>query len=316
MVEAIIALGSNLGDRLDYLRTAVAGLADVGRVRRVSSLYETEPVGGPAQGRYLNAVVSIETDLDPPAVLDGLRAVERRADRVRRERWGPRTLDLDLITYGDVIVDEPGLTVPHPRAQDRRFVLAPLVEVAPGAVLADGRTAEEALRSVPTGGVTRWSGDWVDDLPGMGAEAGVWVAGQVILIALWAVATRAGIDAHLSAISEFGIAVTVAGLAIGVAAIVAFGGRVTVSPQPLRGRPLIDRGIYRLIRHPMYTAVVATLAGTSIALEALRGLAVAGLLGLFFLLKARREERILAICVRGYSDYAARVRTRFVPFVF
>lgn len=131
-IVAYVALGSNLGDREDHLRRALADLAERGDIRllRCSSFHETEPVGGPpGQGRYLNAVAAIETTLAPRALLDRLLAVEQLHGRARGERNGPRTLDLDLLLYGDEQIDEPGLTVPHPRMCDRDFVLLPLAEV-------------------------------------------------------------------------------------------------------------------------------------------------------------------------------------------
>ena len=131
MPEAVIGLGSNLGDRKDHLRAALAALSEIGEVRRVSSLYETEPVGFAGQGSFLNAVTCVDTGLGAHAILLRLLEVEARYGRVRRERFGPRTLDLDLLFYGQEIVDEPGLHVPHPRLHERRFVLEPLCEIAP-----------------------------------------------------------------------------------------------------------------------------------------------------------------------------------------
>lgn len=124
-----MALGSNLGDRERYLREAVAALPDV---VATSPVYETEPVGGPpGQGPYLNAVVELATALGPHALLEACRRVEAAAGRVRAERDGPRTLDADVLLVGDLVLDEPGLVVPHPRMWRRRFVLAPLADLAP-----------------------------------------------------------------------------------------------------------------------------------------------------------------------------------------
>jgi 2-amino-4-hydroxy-6-hydroxymethyldihydropteridine diphosphokinase len=137
--RAYLGVGSNLGDRLAYLQLAVdelARLPDV-RVVAVSRVYETAPVGGPPQDPYLNAVVAIETDREPTAVLQACRLIEERAERVRAERWGPRTLDVDVLLLDDVRVDLPELTVPHPRMWERGFVLAPLRDVAPELVDAD-----------------------------------------------------------------------------------------------------------------------------------------------------------------------------------
>jgi dihydroneopterin aldolase/2-amino-4-hydroxy-6-hydroxymethyldihydropteridine diphosphokinase len=126
--EAILALGSNLGDREGFLRMAVAELGAV----RQSQVWETDPVGGPDnQGPYLNMVVAVRTELDPFALLRRCHRVERLAGRVRQVRWGPRTLDIDLLFYDDAVIETPELSVPHPRVGERRFVLAPLAEVAP-----------------------------------------------------------------------------------------------------------------------------------------------------------------------------------------
>jgi 2-amino-4-hydroxy-6-hydroxymethyldihydropteridine diphosphokinase len=138
---AYLALGSNLGDRLSTLQRAVdlldakPGIA----VRRSSRVYETEPVG-PPQPDYLNAVIEVRTDLGPRELLEACLDVEAELGRVRGERWGPRTLDVDLLTYEDRSVDEPGLVVPHPRMHERAFVLVPLLELDPDPVLPDGRS--------------------------------------------------------------------------------------------------------------------------------------------------------------------------------
>ena len=134
--RAYLALGSNLGDRAAYLQGAVDELAKTANVRvvAVSRVYETVPVGGPAQDDYLNAVAAIDTDLDPWQLLDVAHACEAHARRVRAERFGPRTLDVDIRLFGDVEIDDPALTVPHPRMWQRDFVLAPLRDVAPDLV--------------------------------------------------------------------------------------------------------------------------------------------------------------------------------------
>jgi dihydroneopterin aldolase/2-amino-4-hydroxy-6-hydroxymethyldihydropteridine diphosphokinase len=126
---AIVALGSNLGDREGYLRLAIDRL---GTVTRLSDVYETDPVGGPdGQGAFLNMVAEVRTILDPYALLRRCRQIEAEAMRQRTVRWGPRTLDVDLLFYEDVTIDDPVLTLPHPRVGERRFVLAPLADVAP-----------------------------------------------------------------------------------------------------------------------------------------------------------------------------------------
>jgi len=156
MTRAHVALGSNLGDRLATLDAAVRALDadEKTHVMAVSRVYESEPVGGPEQGPYLNAVAVLETDRDPHSLLDLLMLTEDRLGRVRGERWGPRTADLDLILYDGPPVSSPDLTVPHPRARERAFVLVPLMEVDPYASFSDGETAAEALvRLGPVSGV-------------------------------------------------------------------------------------------------------------------------------------------------------------------
>ncbi len=127
-----VALGSNLGDRERHIREALEELdqhAEI-RVLRVSSLHETEPAGGPpGQSLFLNGVAELETSLAPRELLAWLHEIERRHGRMRVQRWGPRPLDLDLLLYGDEVIDEAGLTVPHPRMWERPFVMAPLAEV-------------------------------------------------------------------------------------------------------------------------------------------------------------------------------------------
>jgi 2-amino-4-hydroxy-6-hydroxymethyldihydropteridine diphosphokinase len=136
--RAFIGLGSNLGDRRAFLRQAVAGLQAAGDLVGVSPLYETEPVGGPdEQGPYLNVVVELSTSDPPHALLDRCRALEEAAGRVRTVRWGPRTLDADVLWEEGWQVDEADLTVPHPRLWERRFVVQPLADLAPDLVTSD-----------------------------------------------------------------------------------------------------------------------------------------------------------------------------------
>jgi 2-amino-4-hydroxy-6-hydroxymethyldihydropteridine diphosphokinase len=143
-VEAFIGLGSNLDDRLANLRRAVELLSQVPAVRvvAVSRVYETAPVG-PPQPDYLNAVASVRTTRSAHELLERCLAVEREMGRVRNERWGPRIVDLDLLTYGDEEIDEPGLQVPHPRMHERSFVLAPLLELTADPKLPGGRRVSE-----------------------------------------------------------------------------------------------------------------------------------------------------------------------------
>jgi 2-amino-4-hydroxy-6-hydroxymethyldihydropteridine diphosphokinase len=133
--RAFIGLGSNLGDRRAHLNAAVDQLRTAGDVTAVSPLYETEPVGGPeGQQDYLNLVVELHTADSPRTLLGRCQALEASAHRERTEHWGPRTLDADVLLVEGELVDEPDLTVPHPRMWERRFVLAPLADVAPDVV--------------------------------------------------------------------------------------------------------------------------------------------------------------------------------------
>ncbi len=133
---AYLGLGSNVGDRLAHLQQAVDAIAAEPGIEAVdvSAVYETDPVGGPPQPDYLNAVVAAETQLSARALLDLAHRLERDAGRERSERFGPRTLDVDVLLVGEESVDEPDLVVPHPRMSERSFVLAPLRDVAPDLV--------------------------------------------------------------------------------------------------------------------------------------------------------------------------------------
>lgn len=140
MTRAFLGMGSNLGDRARYLRDAVAALDGV---VAVSPVYETEPVGGPEQGAFLNIVVELDTDLDARSLLAECQRLEAAAERVREERWGPRTLDVDVLWVDGETVDAPDLVVPHPRMRLRRFVLAPLADLAPDLVSDEDLEAAE-----------------------------------------------------------------------------------------------------------------------------------------------------------------------------
>jgi 2-amino-4-hydroxy-6-hydroxymethyldihydropteridine diphosphokinase len=148
MTNAFVGIGSNLGDREATLRRAVELLAaEEGiDVVAVSELRETEPVGPVEQGPFVNGAVRLATELPPRELLERLLAVEQRLGRVRKERFGPRTIDLDLLVYGEQVIDEPGLTIPHPRLHERRFALDPLADLAPDLVI-PGRGPISALRA-------------------------------------------------------------------------------------------------------------------------------------------------------------------------
>lgn len=126
--RAFLGLGTNLGDRRRYLSEAVEAIPDL---VSVSSVYETEPVGGPEQGAFLNIVAELATELEPYDLLELCRSLERAAGRERRIRWGPRTLDVDVLWVDGVTMDDDDLTIPHPRMYQRNFVVVPLLEIAP-----------------------------------------------------------------------------------------------------------------------------------------------------------------------------------------
>ncbi len=146
MTTAYLGLGSNLGDREGFLRQAAALLAAEGdiTVKKVSSIYETEPVGFTDQGAFLNAVAIVETELSVVELLNKCLAVEQNLQRVRDMRWGPRTIDIDILLFGEQTIDDPQLTVPHPRLGERLFVLIPLHEVAPD-VAFGGKTVADYI---------------------------------------------------------------------------------------------------------------------------------------------------------------------------
>jgi 2-amino-4-hydroxy-6-hydroxymethyldihydropteridine diphosphokinase len=154
MTRAYVGLGANVGNRRENLDRAVELLAaEQGvRVLAVSSVRETDPVGYEDQPRFLNAVCAVETELGPRELLERLLAIERALGRERTgPRFGPRTIDLDLLLYGNETLDEPGLTVPHPRLAERLFVLEPLHELAPDLVLPDDRAVRDLLQGLGEG---------------------------------------------------------------------------------------------------------------------------------------------------------------------
>jgi len=154
VAKVFIGIGSNEGDRRATIERAVAllRLRSGIEVRAVSSLAETDPVGGPpGQGRFLNAAAELATALEPEALLDVLQGIEHQLGRRRTVRWGPRTLDLDVLLWDDRVIANGRLRVPHPRLRERRFVLEPLAEIAPGAVdPVTGRTVDELLSELPS----------------------------------------------------------------------------------------------------------------------------------------------------------------------
>ncbi len=154
-VPAYIGVGSNLGDSLARVRAAFAALAQLPgcRLEATSRLYRTRPFGPVQQGDFINAVAGVLTQLSALQLLAGIRGIETAAGRVRSERWGPRTLDLDLLVFGDQRIDTPELTVPHPGIAERGFVLAPLVDIAPTLQVPGVGRAEQLLQRLPETGI-------------------------------------------------------------------------------------------------------------------------------------------------------------------
>jgi 2-amino-4-hydroxy-6-hydroxymethyldihydropteridine diphosphokinase len=160
--RAVLSLGSNLGDRLENLQGAVDTLFDAPGLTFValSPVYETAPFAGtgesiPEQGDFLNAVLVADTRLSPETLLERVLNIENSMERVREVRWGPRTLDIDIVVFGDVVSDDPALTLPHPRAHERAFVLVPWADIEPDTLLSGhGRVADLAA-AVGTSGVSR-----------------------------------------------------------------------------------------------------------------------------------------------------------------
>jgi 2-amino-4-hydroxy-6-hydroxymethyldihydropteridine diphosphokinase len=149
---AYLSLGSNLGDRAANLRAAIAELELAGRIRAVSGFYETQPVDVPNQPWFLNCVIVIETDKTPREMLRLALNIEAAMGRLRMRDKGARNIDIDIVLFGDQVVNEPGLKIPHPAMHQRRFVLEPLVEIAPQALHPElGKTAQELLAALPLG---------------------------------------------------------------------------------------------------------------------------------------------------------------------
>lgn len=152
-----VGMGSNLGDPATTIQAAAHEVERLGFCARTSSLYRTKPQGGPAQPLYCNAVIMFQTSWRPVDLLTLLQRIERRFGRSRRIYWGPRTLDLDLLLFGDHVIKRRELTIPHPRMSLRRFVLEPLAELTPELKMPDGKTIAQWLENIPAQEVERWS---------------------------------------------------------------------------------------------------------------------------------------------------------------
>ncbi|MGY3570730.1 2-amino-4-hydroxy-6-hydroxymethyldihydropteridine diphosphokinase [Vibrio paucivorans] len=159
MITAYIAVGSNLADPVTQANNAIEALKSLPRSEflQASMLYSSTPMGPQDQPDYINAVVAIKTELAPLELLDNTQTIEQEQGRVRKdERWGPRTLDLDIILYGNEVIDSERLTVPHYGMKEREFVLYPLAEIAPNLQLPDGTELRELLKQVDRNGLSTW----------------------------------------------------------------------------------------------------------------------------------------------------------------
>lgn len=159
MIRVYIALGSNLAKPVDQVNCALEALAHMPRTKLVvcSAFYRSKPLGPQNQPDFLNAVVALDTELPPEELLDCTQAIEQNQGRVRKlERWGPRTLDLDMLLYGDRVINTERLTVPHYDMKNREFMLYPLAEIAPEVVFPDGESLQTVLARVPLNGLERW----------------------------------------------------------------------------------------------------------------------------------------------------------------
>ncbi len=158
MERVYLGLGSNLAEPRRQLEAALAALADLpaSHLVAVSAFYASDPLGPPDQPRYVNAVAALDTDLAPLELLDATQAIEQQQGRVRKdERWGPRTLDIDILLFGERLIDEPRLQVPHYHLHARAFVLYPLADLAPALQLPDGRRLPDLLSACPFEGLER-----------------------------------------------------------------------------------------------------------------------------------------------------------------
>ena len=157
MVKAFLSLGSNMGDRLEYLSKAIDKIAQIQgcNILNKSRVYETEPWGYENQEAFLNLCISIETSLSPYELLESLQTIELELDRVRKIHWGPRTIDIDILLFDDIICEDDKLTIPHPRMSERAFVLIPLYDIEKNLII-DGIKLEDLINKTDTRGIKEY----------------------------------------------------------------------------------------------------------------------------------------------------------------
>ena len=157
MVKAFLSLGSNMGDRLEYLSKAIDKIAKIQgcNILNKSRVYETEPWGYENQEAFLNLCISIETSLSPYELLESLQTIELELDRVRKIHWGPRTIDIDILLFDDIICEDDKLTIPHPRMSERAFVLIPLYDIEKNLII-DGIKLEDLINKIDTRGIKEY----------------------------------------------------------------------------------------------------------------------------------------------------------------
>ena len=157
MLKAFLSLGSNMGDRLEYLSKAIDKIAEIQgcNILNKSRVYETEPWGYENQEAFLNLCISIETSLSPYELLESLQTIELELDRVRKIHWGPRTIDIDILLFDDIICEDDKLTIPHPRMSERAFVLIPLYDIEKNLII-DGIKLEDLINKIDTRGIKEY----------------------------------------------------------------------------------------------------------------------------------------------------------------
>ena len=311
MPKVAISLGSNLGDRLANLRFAIERISRSFSLTAVSSLYLTAPVGGPAQDDFLNAVALIDSDQPPLEILGQLQGIEAAAGRVRNERFGPRTLDLDLIAVEGISWASADLELPHPRSHQRRFVVEPLTEVWPEASLSGGPAAS-LLTTVRGQQVVRLADSWLTGPIHFVEKGAPWVAAQFVLliaIAVFVVVSGAWPPAGWSWLGLIPIG---AGLFFIGAGAKELGDAFTAMPTPRQAK-LAQGGVYRVVRHPIYLGLLLGAIGAVILWRAWWSFLLVGVLAGFFWLKARFEEQRLRVIYPEYADYAGDVRATILP---